>query len=316
MSTLLGRLLEEALRHSPNPVRSVANVVALYCRSITKIRHLGSPLGHFYSPLVNPFDEHVRRILDNYENCELPEGEDFTIDTQEILSTLDSLSRFYVDLPFSAKKIEGWRYFYDNVAFSYGDAVIYFCQLKKLRPRRVVEVGSGFSSCLLMDVNDRFFGGSIEVSFIDPYPIALRKLLAIDDPYLDKIIPSKIQDIPTSFFKQLQRDDILFIDSSHVVKTGSDVNDYMFRIFPALAEGVTVHIHDIPYPFEYGPAWVDQENRSWNEAYLLHAFLQYNKEFKVTYFNHFVYRRYPELLKEKMPICLSNCGASIWLRRS
>jgi hypothetical protein len=316
MSTLPGRWLEKTLRRSPKSVQSFANVVALYCRSIPRIRSLGAPLGHFYSPVVNPHDEHVQAVAHRYEASELADGEDLSINHEEMLATLDRLSRFYPELPFAAAKTEPWRYFYENGAFSYGDAITYFCQLRQLRPRRVIEIGSGFSSCLLMDVNDRFFLRSIETHFIEPYPKTLLGLMAADDFYHDRIIAKKVQNVPTSFFKQLQENDILFIDSSHVAKTGSDVNDYLFRILPALERGVVVHIHDIPYPFEYGPEWVTEENRSWNEAYALHAFLQYNQAFQITYFNHLVYRHYRELLREKMPLCAVNCGASLWLRKS
>ncbi len=90
--------------------------------------------------------------------------------------------------------------------------------------------------------------------------------------------------------------------------------DYLFRIFPALNPGVVIHVHDIPYPFEYGPDWIEQENRSWNEAHALRAFLRYNRRFEVIYFNHYMLRKHPELLA-RTPLCLRNCGGSLWLRK-
>jgi hypothetical protein len=87
------------------------------------------------------------------------------------------------------------------------------------------------------------------------------------------------------------------------------------RILPALVAGVVIHIHDIPYPFEYSAHWIDKENRSWNEAYMLRSFLQYNREFRIGYFNHYMFRKHQRLLGEKMPICLLNCGGSIWLEK-
>jgi len=116
-------------------------------------------------------------------------------------------------------------------------------------------------------------------------------------------------------FEQLDENDIFFLDSSHVSKTGSDVNYLIFEILPALKPGVLVHIHDILYPFEYPEEWVLKERRSWNESYLLRAFLQYNSAFEIVYWNNFVWHRMHEELGGLMPLCLENEGGSIWLRR-
>ena len=100
-----------------------------------------------------------------------------------------------------------------------------------------------------------------------------------------------------------------------MAKVASDVNDCFFRILPALRPGVVIHFHDIGYPFEYPPEWVLKDRRSWNEAFLLRAFLQYNDRYRVFYFNHFVQRRFERVLGDRMPLCLKNCGAGIWLRK-
>ncbi len=140
-------------------------------------------------------------------------------------------------------------------------------------------------------------------------------LLDEGDPYRGCIVAKPVQDTPLTKFTCLEAGDILFIDSSHVAKIGSDVNDCFFRILPALRPGVVIHFHDIPYPFEYPPGWVLGHKRSWSEAYLLHAFLQYNDRYQVIYFNHFVHRRFESVLAERMPLCLRNCGAGLWLRK-
>lgn len=279
-----------------------------------KSSQLWVPAGHFYSPVVDPDDPHVRQVLDNHSTCELPENSGVVLD-EEILHWFEHISSFYKELPFAAEKSSSLRYFYQNGAYEYGDAATYFGMIRYLQPKRIIEIGSGYSSCLAMDTNDRFFNRRIDLTFIEPYPETLLSLLREDDPYRNRLIRSKVQDVPTSVFQTLQPNDILFIDSSHVAKMASDVNDYIFRILPALNPGVVIHIHDIPYPFEYASDWIDKENRSWNEAYLLRAFLQFNTSFKVIYFNHYMYRRYPDLLRQKMPMCLINCGASIWLKR-
>lgn len=274
------------------------------------------PPGHFYSPVVDAQDEHVRKILQELETLELDPAAGLALDDALMLETLSWIANYYPELPFSAERTPGLRYFYDNPAFSYGDAVVYFGMLRHFQPKRIVEAGAGYSSCLAMDTNDQFFDRKIEITNIDPYPETLTGLLAEGDRYLASVRPTKLQDVPTDVFKSLETDDILFLDSSHVAKMGSEVNDYLFRILPALQSGVVIHIHDIKYPFEYGVAGqASGIPHSWNEAYLLRAFLQYNQAFQVIYFNHYMYRHFKEELRARVPNCLINPGGSIWLRK-
>ena len=273
-----------------------------------------APPGHFYSPLVDPNDSIVQRALIE-DGRALPDTDDLKLDTPLILEWFERISRHYCELPFGETRKDGLRYFYQNPAFSAGDAISLFGMLLELKPRRLVEVGSGFSSCVAMDANDSFLDHRVEMLFLDPYPETLMSLLEADDPYRKRIIAIQLQTAPLDLFTQLEAGDILFIDSSHVAKIGSDVNDYLFRIFPILRSGVVVHIHDIPYPFEYESPWIVAENRSWNEAYAVRAFLQYNHAFRVLYFNHFMRKRFSDLLEAKMPRCIQDCGASLWLQK-
>jgi hypothetical protein len=105
------------------------------------------------------------------------------------------------------------------------------------------------------------------------------------------------------------------VDSSHVSKTGSDVNYYLFQILPRLKPGVVIHIHDMFWPFEYLEEWVLSEKRSWNEAYLVHAFLQYNSAFEIVYWNNYAFHFLSAELRAAMPLCLGNEGGSLWLRK-
>jgi hypothetical protein len=115
-------------------------------------------------------------------------------------------------------------------------------------------------------------------------------------------------------FKQLDRNDILFIDSTHVSKTGSDVNFILFEILPLLKSGVLIHFHDISYPFEYPKDWVFG-GRNWNENYLLRAFLMYNNDFKIYLFTHFLHLYYREAFEE-MPLSFKNIGGSLWIEKN
>ena len=179
-------------------------------------------------------------------------------------------------------------------------------------PLRAIEIGSGFSSRLLLDTNERFFADSIDITLIDP---SLDTLDDLNPTAGVKLLSCPVQEVPLPLFAELEANHVLFIDSSHVSKTGSDVNFYLFQILPLLKPGVLVHIHDIFWPFEYLPEWVLGEKRSWNEAYLLQAFLQYNDAFEILYWNNFVFHSLAADLSESMPLCLENEGGSIWLRR-
>jgi hypothetical protein len=139
-------------------------------------------------------------------------------------------------------------------------------------------------------------------------------LLGPEEATRIRMLPLALQDVPLSEFETLDQGDILFIDSTHVSKTGSDVNHLFFEILPALASGVHVHIHDIFAAFEYPQAWLDQ-GRAWNEQYLLRAFLEFNSEFEVVLCADWVVRGEPEWFAAHMPLCLNNAGGAIWLRR-
>ena len=128
------------------------------------------------------------------------------------------------------------------------------------------------------------------------------------------IIPKRVQDVPLDVFTALDSGDVLFIDSSHVSKVGSDVNHILFNILPALRPSVRVHFHDVFYPFEYPENWI-VNGRSWTEAYLLHAFLQFNDTFEIELFPNYLTRFHQDFFKQRMPLCLKDPGGSIWLRK-
>jgi hypothetical protein len=129
-----------------------------------------------------------------------------------------------------------------------------------------------------------------------------------------RLIRSPVQDIATDELVALDSGDFLFVDSTHVAKTESDVNFIVFEVLPRLSPGVVVHFHDIFYPFDYPVAWVAQ-GRAWNEAYLLHAFLAYNETFEILLFNDLIAKLHPEVLRDGFPLCTKNTGGSLWIRK-
>ncbi len=166
----------------------------------------------------------------------------------------------------------------------------------------------------MLDTNELFFEGAIACSFVEPYPELLRSLLRDGDDSRITIVPRALQTVEVEEFERLEANDLLFIDSTHVAKIGSDVNYLFFEVLPRLAPGVYVHLHDIFYPFEYPREWV-LEGRAWSEAYLLRAFLTLNRSYEIVLFNTFLEHFHRELFEDHMPLCLRNPGGSIWLRR-
>jgi predicted O-methyltransferase YrrM len=232
----------------------------------------------------------------------------------EQLRLLEQFLPYYKEVPFQPQKVEGLRYYFENPSYSYCDAIFLYCMIRILKPRRIIEVGSGFSSCVTSDTNELFFDGTIMTTFIDPYPELLMSLIKETDKSKIEIIPSRLQDIDVGVFKKLEANDILFIDSTHVSKINSDVNRIFFSILPILSSGVYVHFHDIMFPFEYPRDWV-YEGIAWNEAYMLRAFLQFNNSFTVVLMNTFMENFHMPFFEEKMPVCLKNGGGHIWIRR-
>jgi hypothetical protein len=207
------------------------------------------------------------------------------------------------------------RDFYtQNSQFSWLDARVLFALLREWRPPRLVEVGSGYTTLLIADVNRRYCGSAIDVTCVEPYP---RDFLRNPVVGVSRMLESPVQDVALEIFSTLEAGDILFIDSSHVAKTGSDVNFLLFEVLPRLAKGVRIHIHDIFLPHEYPREWVLQENRSWNEQYLVRALLMFSSGFKVLFGCSYAFFRYPELVQRALahPKGRSFAGGSLWIER-
>lgn len=268
--------------------------------------------GHFYSPVVNT--DEVRDQIPR----DRPRMEVSLPDVQIDLASMERLWQYLIptlrNTPFTVEKSQQHRYYFDNPAFSFADAMMLRAMILNHRPKRIVEVGSGFSSACTLDTVFDEANLECEITFIEPYPDLLRGLMRPNDEPRVLIIPNRVQSVPLDVFKRLQSNDILFIDSTHIVKTGSDVVHELSTVLPALAPGVIVHFHDIFYPFEYGFDWVVTENRSWNELYALRAFLAFNSRFEVIFFNDMFGQLRSELIRETAPTFLRNTGGSIWLR--
>jgi hypothetical protein len=264
-----------------------------------------APPGHFYSPI--PADEDIQIEGDEpVQDIELNE------EAQKRL--LLDLSRYYEELPFPENRRPDLRYYFDQQWYCYADAIYLYSLIRHFSPRRYFEIGSGFSSAVALDTSDLFLSSKMRCTFIEPYPERLRELLRAEDWTRCRLDQKRVQDVPTETFGELESNDILFVDSSHVCKVGSDVNHLVFNVLPRLKPGVLIHFHDILYPFEYPEAWF-REGRAWNEAYLIRAFLQNNPAYEILLFGSYVARRFQPLLEHNMPLCLKNTGGALWLQK-
>ena len=270
------------------------------------------PPGNFHSPIVDIAEAEK----DRERIWAVPKSlKGISLNEEGQLALLKQFAeKYYPSIPFKVQR-GGLRYCYDNPSYGHSYAAFLHCIIRHARPERIIDVGCGNSSCVILDTNELFFSNSIKCIFIDPYPQLLKSLLKAGDGEKIDIIPNRLQDVPLVVFKELKENDILFIDSTHVSKTGSDVNYLFFEILPSLKKGVLIHFHDISYPFEYPEEWI-KEGRSWNENYMMRCFLAYNKSFEIVLFNTYLQTFHREWFEKNMPLCLKNPGGSLWIRKA
>jgi len=271
--------------------------------------------GHYYSPLVDVKGKSFDHLLDiksatsNQKEIALP-GIDINKKAQQVLFAV--IAKNAGQIP-DYEKPKNLRYKYDNDQFGRMDAGVLFLMLRHFKPRQIIEVGSGWSSALMLDVNQIFPKNAANLTFIEPYPERLYSTLKPGDKKHCSIVTKFVQEVDTAQFQKLGKDDVLFIDNSHVSKYGSDVNYLFLKILPQLKKGVLIHIHDIFYPFEYPKDWVFM-GRNWNEDYFLKAFLMYNNDFEIILFSDYLHKHHKEIFKE-MPLCYKNSGGNLWIRK-
>ncbi len=268
------------------------------------------PPGHYYSPV--PDLGEIRRQADRIYVRRPGPLTGLDLHEEEQLALFTTLAPLAKDVTFNADPGPDRRYFTNNPAYGVGDAVITQAILRHLRPARYLEVGSGWTTALALDTSDQWLGSGLRVTCIEPYPHDLLNLLRPTDDV--EVIASPVQDVDVARFGELEPNDVLFIDCSHVVKTGSDAHHLVTRVLPAVPVGVYIHIHDIFWPFEYPEVWIE-EGRAWSEAYLLHAFLLYNDAFRVVLFNDWLTQWHRERIAGAVPALAPGAGGAIWLRR-
>jgi predicted O-methyltransferase YrrM len=268
--------------------------------------------GHFYSPVIS-IKNIKEREADIWKNKEIDGIPGIHLRTEDQKKLVKEFSKYYNELPFNEKIESKLRYYFDNDFYSYTDGIVLYSIIRHCKPKRIIEIGSGFSSAVMLDTNELFFDNQIELTFIDPYPKRLHSLMTLIDKSKIKVIDSDVQLISLDVFKKLQSGDILFVDSTHVTKTGSDVNYILFEILPILNSGVIIHFHDVFYPFEYPKEWVFK-GYNWNEDYILKAFLMYNNDFEIKLFSDYLHNHHKDIFVD-MPLTYKNHGGSLWIEK-
>lgn len=265
---------------------------------------------HYYEPLFNP--KHLRRSL--RKDRVLP-GIDFN--DREQLQILNKFNYNEELKKIPLKKIDLLEFYYRNPSIGPGDAEYLYNMIRLFKPGKIIEIGCGHSTLMAVNAvnqnkeeNKNYF---CEYICVEPYENEWLERLQL------KVIREKVENIDKKFFLDLEASDILFIDSSHMIRSQGDVLFEYLEILPILKKGVLVHVHDIFTPKDYLDEWVLGDVKLWNEQYLLEAFLTFNREYRVIGALNYLKHRYPKEISAKCPILANNANeepCSFWMVKS
>lgn len=250
-------------------------------------------IDHYYEPLFNTKYLYKSLREDRY----LP-AINFNINEQ--LALLEKFNYQHELLSFPRKKTTDKSQFsYDYGAYPSGDSEIYYSIIRTIKPKRIIEIGSGSSTLMSLNAikknKEETINYECEVICIEPYEYDWLEQLGI------KVTRERVEKISLSLFQSLEKNDILFIDSSHVIRPQGDVLFEILEILPTLRKGVYVHFHDICTPKDYFDEWI-RSQVFWNEQYLLEAFLCFNNSFKIVLASNYLFHKYKDLLLSKCPV--------------
>jgi len=251
-------------------------------------------LDQYYQPLINP-SKHLQYSLRNDRN--LP-GIDLNIDEQlKLLSEFDYNQEL---LKFPLEKISDTEYYYKNGFYEAGDADYLYNIVRHYKPSRIIEIGSGNSTLMVRNAlkENKLSNPNYNCKHIciEPYEMSWLEKIEVE------LVREKVENIDIDFFQSLQENDILFIDSSHIIRPQGDVLFEFLNVLPTLKKGVIIHVHDIFTPKDYPNEWVINNHLLWNEQYLLEAFLIYNNKFKIIGALNYLKHNHKNELIEKCPV--------------
>lgn len=281
---------------------------------------------HFYGPVPD-----TRKIEQTrYSTASEMVGVDMRLDAQTALlrELSGEFGREFEAMLAGAADRQG-AFTFDNVMFGPIDAEVLYWLVRRHKPSRIIEIGCGHSTRLSASAirANASAGRSCELTCIEPYPSpALRAGLQ----GVTRLIEEPVERVAISEFQGLGENDVLFIDSSHALKIGGDVQWEFLELLPRVGVGALVHVHDVFFPFDYPEVWVKQERRFWTEQYLLQAFLMFNSCFEVIWCSSAMRHARPSELRTHVPSwerelnrtggqwnmgSASVAGTSLWMRR-
>lgn len=270
---------------------------------------------NFYSPLPVTKDIPESAWLRSTESPGINFNESVQI---KLLNSFVSSYKIEYDQFSDIAPAEPNTFFLSNSNFGPVDAEIFYCMIRSFKPKRIIEIGSGYSTLLaamaIRENRKRDSQYSCELTAIEPYP---QPFLSHGFDGLTNLVQKKVEDVPVSIFEQLEANDILFIDSSHVLKIGSDVEYEFLEILPCVKKGVLVHVHDIFLPNQYPKVWVLENHRFWNEQYFLQTFLHFNDSFEVLWGSSYMQAKHGDKLTSAFDSLrrTGRGGGSFWMRR-
>ncbi len=269
---------------------------------------------HYYSPVPDIQDLKKRKVWDKKN-----ELKGINFDSKKQLKLLSVLGdKFGKECRWALNPAKSTEYFYvDNSVFSFGCASVLYTMIRKFKPKRIIEIGSGQSSKIIsqaITVNK----DKCRYTIIDPYPgkyVRNRKIK------FHRLIKKRVELVNPAVFDELGKGDILFIDSSHSVKIGSDVNFLYLDVLPRLKLGVIVHVHDISLPYEYSKTYATNEffRQFWIEQYLLQGFLTGNRDYQVLLGMAYIMKdhlpSFKRAFKHYQPEIHKLTSGSFWIQR-
>jgi hypothetical protein len=274
------------------------------------------PLGHYYSPVP---DDRVLRTEPRRSQVwpavprQTP-GIDWRDESQLALCRTVLAAQERLDFA-PDESADPTVFFTGNDQYPPLDAWILEGLLRHVAPARMIEIGSGFSSLVTARVNREYLDGAMEFTCVEPMP---RQFLVDGVPGLTRLIPQEVQDVPLSTYDALGDGDVLFIDTSHTVKTGGDVPWIYNQILPRLHTGVLVHLHDVFLPGDYPQPWVS-EGWGWNEVYLVNSFLVFNSGYEVVFGAQWMLQHHRDEVMRAVPAFREHearSGVALWIRRT
>ena len=206
------------------------------------------------------------------------------------------------------------QYAADNPSYPPADAAVLHAIVRGLKPKRIVELGSGHSTLVAAAAcaANEHEGSTCDYRAFDPFPKVARPGL----PGLTELSATRAEELPAELFVGLGQDDLLVVDTTHTVKTGGDVNHIVLDVLPRLGRGVLVHFHDVFLPWEYPRQWAEDYGLYWAEQYLLQAFLSLNPDFEIACALYALSREQPERLRELVPAWGGDSTpGAFWIRR-